>query len=107
MFAGGTDYAPGGWAMVGELGPEMTYLERGTQVLNARETAMMLSSAAELASHLQAGGLAGGAVVAPEASETIRHAARQTVVQMTNYVRDEIDIELLARRVAEYVQRRA
>lgn len=37
-FAGGTDYAPGGMALVGELGPEMVYLPRGAQVKTASET---------------------------------------------------------------------
>lgn len=31
-FAGGTDFAPGGWAMVGEQGPELVNLPRGAQV---------------------------------------------------------------------------
>lgn len=32
-FAGGTNYAPGGLAMVGERGPEMVNLPRGSQVI--------------------------------------------------------------------------
>ena len=32
-FAGGTDYAPGGLAMVGEQGPELVNLPRGSQVI--------------------------------------------------------------------------
>lgn len=32
-FASGTNYAPGGWAMVGERGPEMVNLPRGAQVV--------------------------------------------------------------------------
>lgn len=31
-FAGGTNYAPGGWAMVGERGPELVALPRGSKV---------------------------------------------------------------------------
>jgi hypothetical protein len=32
-FADGTDYAPGGWALVGERGPEIVNLPQGSQVL--------------------------------------------------------------------------
>lgn len=32
-FADGTDYAPGGWAMVGERGPEIVNLPRGSRVV--------------------------------------------------------------------------
>jgi TP901 family phage tail tape measure protein len=31
-FAAGTDYAPGGWAVAGELGPELVNLPRGSKV---------------------------------------------------------------------------
>jgi TP901 family phage tail tape measure protein len=31
-FAAGTDYAPGGWAVAGELGPELVNLPRGAKV---------------------------------------------------------------------------
>lgn len=41
-FAGGTDYAPGGMAVVGEEGPEIAYLPRGSQVKTAAETRAML-----------------------------------------------------------------
>lgn len=32
-FADGTDFSPGGWAMVGERGPELVNLPRGSQVV--------------------------------------------------------------------------
>lgn len=38
-YASGTDFHPGGWAMVGENGPEAVMLPRGTQVYTAQETA--------------------------------------------------------------------
>ena len=44
-FAGGTDYAPGGWSMVGERGPEIVKLPRGAQVKTAEETRQMLGGA--------------------------------------------------------------
>ncbi|WFU84379.1 hypothetical protein QA645_17045 [Bradyrhizobium sp. CIAT3101] len=33
MFADGTDNAPGGWSIVGEKGPELRYLDKGTKIL--------------------------------------------------------------------------
>lgn len=38
-FAGGTGFAPGGMALVGERGPEMVYLPRGARVETAERTA--------------------------------------------------------------------
>lgn len=38
-FATGTDYAPGGIALVGEQGPELVHLPRGSKVKTASETA--------------------------------------------------------------------
>lgn len=43
-FAVGTRNAPGGMALVGERGPEMISLPRGSQVLPAAQTANMLGS---------------------------------------------------------------
>lgn len=37
-FASGTEYAPEGWAMVGENGPELMRLSGGEKILNAQET---------------------------------------------------------------------
>lgn len=37
-YASGTDYAPGGEAIIGEHGPEKVILPRGARVLNAEET---------------------------------------------------------------------
>jgi len=37
-YASGTDYAPGGRAIIGEHGPEEVILPRGARVLNAEET---------------------------------------------------------------------
>lgn len=33
-FASGTNYAPGGWSVVGENGPEMMYVPQGSQILS-------------------------------------------------------------------------
>jgi hypothetical protein len=37
-FAGGTSFAPGGLALVGEQGPELVHLPRGSEVYTATET---------------------------------------------------------------------
>jgi phage-related tail protein len=37
-FAVGTDFAPGGWSLVGEQGPELMYVPRGSQIKTASET---------------------------------------------------------------------
>lgn len=43
-FAGGTSYAPGGMALVGEQGPELVNLPRGSQVLNNAESRSAMST---------------------------------------------------------------
>lgn len=43
-FAGGTSFAPGGMALVGERGPELVSLPRGAQVYPAPATRSMLAS---------------------------------------------------------------
>jgi tape measure domain-containing protein len=42
-FASGTNYAPGGLALVGELGPEIVDLPRGSKVYTNSETKQMLN----------------------------------------------------------------
>lgn len=44
-FAKGTNYAPGGLAMVGEEGPELIELPRGSKVNSTNETRRMMSGA--------------------------------------------------------------
>lgn len=41
-FAGGTNFAPGGLAIVGEEGPELMNVPRGAQIMPADQTARML-----------------------------------------------------------------
>jgi tape measure domain-containing protein len=41
-FASGTDYAPGGWGIVGERGPEAMYIPRGSRIVPASQTAQMM-----------------------------------------------------------------
>ena len=42
-YATGTDFAPGGWAIVGEQGPELVELPRGSRVFPAGETREMVA----------------------------------------------------------------
>lgn len=44
QFASGTDFASGGLALVGEQGPEIVNVPRGSQVLNASETRNAIAS---------------------------------------------------------------
>jgi len=43
-YASGTDFHPGGMAIVGEEGPERVFLPRGSQVKTAKETANMMGN---------------------------------------------------------------
>jgi hypothetical protein len=43
-FAGGTSYARGGMSLVGERGPELMNVPRGSQIYNANQTSTMMSS---------------------------------------------------------------
>ncbi|HNT76944.1 MAG TPA: hypothetical protein PKH77_18190 [Anaerolineae bacterium] len=81
MYASGGVQQQSGWAMVGEQGPELTWLPRGAQVFSAPETERML----------QNGGV-GGTVNAP--------------VTVYANVAGNVDIDLLARRVSEEIGRR-
>ncbi|TAV98508.1 phage tail tape measure protein [Rhizobium ruizarguesonis] len=42
LFADGTNYAPGGMAIVGERGPELVNLPQGSQVFNTNRSAAMM-----------------------------------------------------------------
>jgi glucan-binding YG repeat protein len=53
-FATGTYNAPGGYAMVGEMGPEMAYIPRGSQIYTHNETRNM-TGGTEIHLHLPAG----------------------------------------------------
>ena len=46
-FAVGTNYAPGGLSLVGERGPELINLPRGSQVIPAAQTSNILQGAAQ------------------------------------------------------------
>ncbi|HHB12084.1 MAG TPA: phage tail tape measure protein [Chromatiales bacterium] len=79
--ATGTLYAAGGLTVVGEQGPEIVALPRGSRVFNASESRRLAA----------AGALGNGGVT--------------VVVQAT--VANELDLQALAYRVADIIQRRA
>lgn len=58
-YANGTDFASGGWAMVGERGKELVNLPRGSQVLNNRQTSNMLAGPSSVLIKFQDGSLQG------------------------------------------------
>lgn len=43
-FASGTNFAPGGWSLVGEEGPELMYVPRGAQIKTANQTSKLLNN---------------------------------------------------------------
>ncbi len=45
--AAGTNYAPGGWSWVGERGPELVNLPRGSKVLDANRSKQLASSSGD------------------------------------------------------------
>lgn len=61
-FASGTDYAPGGWSLVGEKGPELVHLPRGSQVKTNSETKEAMSSSGSVNLTVQVGVVAGNNV---------------------------------------------
>lgn len=42
--AAGTDFAPGGLSLLGERGPELAYVPRGTKIWNANQTKQMIDN---------------------------------------------------------------
>ncbi|MBA9034925.1 phage tail length tape measure family protein [Rhizobium leguminosarum] len=50
LFADGTNYAPGGMAIVGERGPELVNLPQGSQVFNTNRSAQMMGGSNDNAS---------------------------------------------------------
>lgn len=77
-FAGGTDSAPGGWALVGEQGPELVNLPRGAQVRTNDETMDMLSGG---------GGRGGAPVIHFNFSTGLSQSIRAELVAMTPFLR--------------------
>ncbi len=45
--AAGTSYAPGGWSWVGEQGPELAYIPRGTQIVPHNQSVSAASSSSQ------------------------------------------------------------
>ena len=77
-FANGTRFAPGGLALVGERGPELVNLPRGSGVLNAQATRGMLGGGA-LQVEVVANNNGFGAVVRNHAGQVVAEAAPSIV----------------------------
>lgn len=58
-YAGGTSYSPGGLALVGESGPELVNLPRGSQVFSNSQSRNMLSGSNEVVFKIQGETLVG------------------------------------------------
>lgn len=74
-FASGTNFAPGGLAMVGEQGPELVNLPRGSQVLSASRTSAMGSGGSTVNLNVSVGNYLG------EPGE-LRNFAKQLYLEM-------------------------
>lgn len=61
-YAGGTNYAQGGWAMVGEKGPELMKLPRGSQVMNNDDTQKTMGAGGSVHLTVNVGVVAGNNV---------------------------------------------
>ncbi|ASP30803.1 hypothetical protein CHH26_11610 [Qipengyuania flava] len=72
-FANGTNYAPGGLAMVGERGPELVNLPRGSQVFTNRESMGMMGGKLQIEVVANNDGF--GAFVRNQAGEVVAQAA--------------------------------
>lgn len=68
-FARGTRYAPGGWSLVGEEGPEAMYLPRGSQIYTHNETKNMMGG--NITVHLH-----GASITSRDVVDAIRQAKR-------------------------------
>lgn len=77
-----------GWSLVGEQGPELTWLPRGAQVYNARETQQML----------QQSGQEGGVVVNAPVTINATVASNVDIALLARQVGDEIGKRVAARR---------
>lgn len=71
--ASGTDYAPGGWSLVGEEGPELVNMPRGASVLPADQTSHVLSGL---------GGGAGGVNITIQAGTVVGANGAQDLAAM-------------------------
>jgi hypothetical protein len=86
-FAGGTDYAPGGLAMVGERGPELVNLPRGSQVIP---------------NDVLRGGMSGGGSITYAPAIDARGASVEAVARLAQII--EQDRAMFASRTVATIQ---
>lgn len=72
-YAGGTNYHPGGLALVGERGPELVSMPRGSQVYTNRESMGMMGGSVQVEVVANNDGF--GAIVRNHAGEVVAQAA--------------------------------
>lgn len=74
-FATGTNFAPGGLAMVGERGPELVNLPRGSQVFDAQKTKGMMKGGAGMTLNITInGGSSDANSIANQVVQQVRRA---------------------------------
>jgi hypothetical protein len=83
-FATGTNFAPGGLAVVGEQGPELVNLPRGSKVFNANKTAQMMQGGGGVSISIDARGAQAGVAeqVRSELVKVMPEIERRSVVAM-------------------------
>jgi hypothetical protein len=86
-FAGGTDYAPGGMALVGERGPELVNLPRGSQVIP---------------NDVLRGGMSGGGSITYAPAIDARGASVEAVARLAQII--EQDRAMFASRTVATIQ---
>ena len=94
QFAMGTDSAPGGTALVGERGPELVNLPRGSQVFTAGETRAIQNSTTTNTTNESGGNTLNFAINDPASGEMLRDALRSG--ELDNLVSDLKDAIILA-----------
>jgi|GEM_PF-6222131 len=90
VYAKGTDYHSGGWAIAGEKGAELLNLPRGTQVLKASMTERLVNALSSLTSS----GFANAAAGAAGGNVELKFNFTGPI-----HVRDAADITLISREI--------
>ncbi len=98
-YAGGTNYAESGLALVGEKGPELVRMSGGEQVYNAAETKAILSGGGSYETHITIAPqfmVSGGANVD---ESTLREWGKK----LAEMVKEELREEEIDRRRSAYI----
>lgn len=93
-YAGGTDYAEPGWALVGEEGPELVQMRGGEKVYTAAETGSMLGGSKITISP--------SFVINGDVSADTEQKLRGCMDQLVDMVKDALDEEKIDKRRSVY-----